>query len=269
MFSLLFTPLKKGKRAANQFYIFFKVIGKLFDDCKRDIFRVRDESMVISASEPMLPEHGKDRGMQRLKGEDVEAYRTRLSMKAIIAEKAGTRDGVLLALKSLGYENSYIEPFYKTDPKRWAEFIIFLRGKNPSGVNDIRIIDAEVMKVKEASAKPNYGIDSGNVIQIRSKTESGFSRFPICGTIVCGVFPVTVNIGHMVASASIAQSQRLGAIKNYPMTGWTMASSKIYHEENCSFYYNFDSLLEVKTLTQDGQVTYPLASEDTMTKGDE
>jgi len=269
MFSLLFTPLRKGKKAANQFYIFFKVVGKLFDDTKRDIFRVRAESMVISASEVMLPEHGKDRDMPRLKGEDIEAYRTRLSMKAIIAEQAGTREGVLLALKALGYEQSYIEPFYKTDPERWAEFIIFLRGKNPSGINDIRIIDAEVMKVKEASAKPNYGVDSGNVFRIRSMGQAGFSGYPLCGTVVCGIFPVAVCVGYMVDSEGAVQSQSIGAIKEYPLTGRTMTSKKAYHEENCSLYYGFDSLSEVKSSAHDGGVIYPLASEKTMTKGDE
>lgn len=112
MFSLLFTPLKKGKQAANQFYIFFKVAGRLFDDTKADIFRIREESMVASASESMLPEHGKDRDMPRLKGETAEGYRTRLSMKAIIAEKAGTKEGILLALAALGYEKSVLEPMY-------------------------------------------------------------------------------------------------------------------------------------------------------------
>ena len=129
MYSLLFTPLKKIKQAANQFYIFFRVIGQLFDDTKEDIFRVREESMVASASEIMLAEHGKDRDMARLKGETVEGYRTRLSMKALIAEKAGTEQGILLALAALGYEHSYIERMALHDPERWAEFIIFLGGK--------------------------------------------------------------------------------------------------------------------------------------------
>ena len=34
MFDLLFAPLKRGKRAVNQFHIFFKVIGREFDDIK-------------------------------------------------------------------------------------------------------------------------------------------------------------------------------------------------------------------------------------------
>ena len=86
MFDLLFAPLKKGKEAANQFRIFFRVIGKDFDDVKKAFFRVRDEANVVSASPVMLPVHGQDRDMPRLEGEDIEAYRTRLSMKGLISE---------------------------------------------------------------------------------------------------------------------------------------------------------------------------------------
>lgn len=262
MFSLLFTPLKKGKRAANQFYIFFKVIGKLFDDCKRDIFRVRDESMVISASEPMLPEHGKDRGMQRLKGEDVEAYRTRLSMKAIIAEKAGTRDGVLLALKSLGYENSYIEPFYKTDPKRWAEFIIFLRGKNPSGVNDIRIIDAEVMKVKEASAKPAYGIEEFTQVDVRSSFKSGFSKYPLCNNLLCGVWPFNNdNVGYLLKTTLNEESTHKEGSFSYPLTGKLTASERLYQEINFVQLNKESSTIQSETEFKGNTNDYPLCNQ--------
>ena len=43
MFFLLCAPLKKAKKTVNQFYIFFKVAGKLFDQCKLDLFRLREE----------------------------------------------------------------------------------------------------------------------------------------------------------------------------------------------------------------------------------
>lgn len=158
MYSLLFTPLKKVRQAGNQFYLFFKVVGKLFDNTKSDIFRVREESIVASASEVMLPEHGKDRDMPRLKGETVEGYRTRLSMKAIIAEKAGTEAGILLALLTLGYKNSEIVPASVYDRDRWAEFYVFLK------MNDLlsdppvnfKIVKKIVMDVKQASALPIF-----------------------------------------------------------------------------------------------------------------
>lgn len=153
MFDLLFAPLKKGQRAANQFFIFFRVIGREFDDLKTAIFRVRDEANVASASEAMLPVHGQDRDMPRLEGEDVEAYRTRLSMKGIISEWSGTRKGIQYVLTSLGYEQSTIKPVYSQDPTRWAEFAVDLGVANPNAVKNSYLIFNEVLRVKEASSR--------------------------------------------------------------------------------------------------------------------
>ena len=109
MFDLLFAPLKKGRKTVNQLRIFFKVMGREFDDLKAAIFRVRNEANVASCSEVMLPVHGQDRDMPRLEGEDAEAYRTRLSMKGIISQWSGTRRGVLYALTALGYPKGTLE----------------------------------------------------------------------------------------------------------------------------------------------------------------
>ncbi|MCY9762109.1 hypothetical protein [Paenibacillus alvei] len=193
MYYLLISPWKKVVRKENQFYIFLKVIGKLFDQSKEDIFRVREESMVITASEQMLNEHGRERDMPRLKGEDIEAYRLRLMMKNLIATQAGTEQGILTALKALGYEKSYIEPYYIHDPERWAEFIVYLGSSTPSGVNDIAVIDAEVMKVKPARSKPSYGIEEGtgsNAV-MKSSFSYGYTGLPLCGMIKCGTWPPT------------------------------------------------------------------------------
>lgn len=173
MFSLLFGPLLRAKKAINQFYLFFKVIGKLFDGVKAAIFTVREESMIITASETMLTVHGRDREMLRLKGEGVEGYRRRLSMKAIVAEQAGTNEGVILAIKALGYENVRIDPMYLTDPTRWAEATAWISGGDFI-ISDRDIIQAEINKVKPASAKislaqeQNYDCTSywGGVLEI-------------------------------------------------------------------------------------------------------
>jgi hypothetical protein len=195
MYYLLYGPIKKVTKLKNQFYILFKVFGKVFDQTKQDIFRVREESMIISASEKLLEEHGRDRVMQRLKGESVENFRTRLSMKNIIAEKAGTKEGMLLALKALGYDQSTIDPFYLHDPERWAEFTIYLSSKQQSSVNDITIIDKEIMKVKPASGKPSYGI--GSESQVSIKTEGNYYPFdyPICNILMCGTWPEAQTMG--------------------------------------------------------------------------
>lgn len=54
MFDLLFAPLKKGKEAANQFRIFFRVIGKDFDDVKESVLPSKRRG---ERSEPASPGH--------------------------------------------------------------------------------------------------------------------------------------------------------------------------------------------------------------------
>ena len=127
MFSLLFAPLKRVQKSANQFYIFFQVVGKLFDQCKQDVFRLREESAVLTCSDQLLPVHGQDRGMVRLQGETLEGYRTRLAMKGIVAETAGTNAGIRYLARSLGYDG--VEIVKNPDPARWGRgFVARLSG---------------------------------------------------------------------------------------------------------------------------------------------
>ncbi len=157
MFDLLFSPLKKGKKAVNQFFLFFKVIGREFDDIRTAFFRVREETNVVSASPSMLPVFGQDRDMPRLPEEDVESYRTRLAMKAIIARNAGTRLGILLALAALGYESCEIEPLVYQYPERWAEFLVRIQlGLDDSRPIKMSLIKKVVREVKQGSSKANY-----------------------------------------------------------------------------------------------------------------
>ena len=153
MFDLLFAPLKKGRRAVNQLSIFFRVLGREFDDLKTAILRVRDEANVASASEIMLPVHGQDRDMPRLVGEDIESYRIRLAMKGIISEWGGTQKGLKYVLTSLGYEQSRIEPVYTQDPERWAEFIVSLGVGKVNSIKNYYAIYYEIQRVKEGSSR--------------------------------------------------------------------------------------------------------------------
>ena len=153
MFDLLFAPLKKGKRAVNQFYIFFKVIGRIFDGLKKDALRVRDETNIATASPIMLPVHGQDRNMPRLFGESDEGYRTRLAMKGIISEWGGTRQGILYILAALGYEQANITSIGPQDPDRWAEFIVDLGVGNDKAVRDLNYIYDQIQTVKEGSSR--------------------------------------------------------------------------------------------------------------------
>ena len=157
MYYLLFTPLKKIIKKDNQFYILFKVFGKIFDQTKKDILEIRKQSMIISATGRALEEHGADRNLKKFKDEDEESYRIRLSMKNIIAEKAGSNEGIILALKSLGYENPKVEPYYIRNPERWAEFSVIIDESEMDIIKDFNIVRNNVKAVKMASSLPNYG----------------------------------------------------------------------------------------------------------------
>ena len=243
MFDLLFAPLKKGKRSVNQFFIFFKVVGHIFDGMKKDVFRVREEANIASASPVMLPVHGQDRDMPRLPGEDTEAYRTRLSMKGIVSEWGGTKKGILYALTALGYDKSFIEPFAEQDSSRWAEFIVFLNGTKQSNITNLTVIDEEVRKVKEGSSKPSYGLETGNVIEIGSRLFTGFSRYPRCGEIVCGVWPRVQSVGRLLTSdvvavsttgsGVVAVSTTGSGVVEFPKVGTVAASKRFY--QPCAF----------------------------------
>lgn len=171
MFSLLFAPLKRVKRSANQLYIFFKVVGRHFDDVKATFFRVREESNVISCSEIMLPIHGEDRDMPRLEGEDWEGYRTRLSMKGLIAEKAGTSAGIRYLAKSLKYDD--VEIGLYQDPSRWAEVKIRFISKRAE-IENKDILLTELNKIKPARTLFNLSICT-----IRSTQANLYTGFAI------------------------------------------------------------------------------------------
>lgn len=202
MFDLLFAPLKKGRRAINQFAIFFRVIGREFDDLKTAIFRVRDEANVASASEVMLPVHGQDRNMPRLAGEDVEAYRTRLSMKGIISEWGGTQQGILYTLAALGYEQAHIESVGLQDSEHWAEFTVDLGVGHEKAVRDVNLIYNEIQTVKEGSSRlAGLKITSpaalGQIpVTLRGGPRTGRSAPPCCQMqLPLGKMPSTPLLG--------------------------------------------------------------------------
>lgn len=154
LFYLLNAPLKKDK-PRNQFYLFFKVIGRIFDGMKQDIFKFRRQKYISTQDTALLELSGQDRDMFRMRQESVERFRRRLQMKAIIAELAGSEQGILLAIASLGFQAA-IEPLWKTDPSRWAEIIIDIMVSEEGLLLDYDCILAEVLKVKQASTLPHF-----------------------------------------------------------------------------------------------------------------
>lgn len=256
MFDLLFAPLKRGKQAANQLCIFFKVMGRGFDDVKAALFRVRNEANVATASEIMLPVHGQDRAMPRLVGEDAEAYRTRLSMKGLISEWGGTRQGVLYALTALGYDQSHIEPFSLQDPERWAEFIVYLKGSRQSGVTNLDVIDAEVRKAKEGSSRPAYGIEAGNTVLITSRLSQAFSDYPRCGQLRCGVWPRRAAKGHLLKSDLSFQGGANSGENAFPRVGLFAASEEFWAMGDYTGFVALGSELAVQAQAKQGEKVY-------------
>ncbi len=167
MYYLLHAPFKKVRKELNQWNILFSVLGKYFDKAKEYLLLSRNASSIISAPEDVLLVHGMDRDMLRLKGESINDYRYRLLMKMEIAKQAGTVPGILLAAKSLGYDEAEHVPLYLTDETRWAEFNLYLSGSYISNINELSVIAEEINKVKQASSKANLIFLTPNIGSIR------------------------------------------------------------------------------------------------------
>ena len=166
MYYLLHAPFKQVKQSANQWKIYCKVVGGLFDDVKEKFFKVREASFIASAPERFLVEIiGQERNMIRLKGEDIEGYRMRLMLKGEIAKKAGTKEGILLTASALGYYESEIVSCYTYDSTKWAEFDLYLSGSTLSSVTELNTISSEIRKVKQASSKCNLIFQTPNISQ--------------------------------------------------------------------------------------------------------
>ncbi len=186
MFHLLHGPLKKAWTAGNQFRTLLRVLGKHFDEAKRDLNLVRADTMIITAEETALMELGKERDMPRLDGEPLEDYRLRLLSKRAIAEQAGTNQAILLTLARLGYDRSFAEPCFMYDPERWAEVDVYLGSNLEPGIRDVELIAREVDKVKPASAKINYMTEQVRKVAILSGITSVGLMYPMCGLQRCG-----------------------------------------------------------------------------------
>lgn len=181
MWYLLTTPLKKLKKTLNKWYILCKVFGRRFDEVKEDILRARDEGMVATCSHEMLPVHGADRRLTRYEGEHPENYRSRIAMYDELCKLGGTNEGVLLAVKTLGYASPVLVRANEltgfvhftldgswlldgsrtlesdTLENRWAEFyIVIVMDADEEHPISFDIMRKTVRKWKEVGAKDNY-----------------------------------------------------------------------------------------------------------------
>lgn len=222
MFYLLPAALKK-KKQHNQFYLFCKVAGAVFDDIKTDLLQVRREASVKSCSDCMLEVAGQDRDMVRLKGETPEDYRRRLSMKAIIAEQAGTSAGLIAAVKSVGYACTIV-PLYLTDGERWAEINLNFYTDSIDDINtiDFQAIKSEVLKTKKASTLPHYNFYYQAAVTTK---ETGTAR-----TIHRYVSHFYDGILYLDGSKLLDGSAALGG-EFYPITVWLLNRTAVWTQE--------------------------------------
>lgn len=159
---LLSKPFKILKKAQNQWWIWAKVMGGWWDEVKDDLQRARDETTIATCSDIMLQIHAEDRGpdgITQYVGESNDAFRSRIAMYDETERLGGTRDGIILAVNSIGYED--VEhvwlPRYNGDWDRWAEFIIIINEDvaNPQPTSTANLI-REVRDKKESTSKDNY-----------------------------------------------------------------------------------------------------------------
>ena len=158
MWYLLHAPFKKISKTVNQWYILLKVLGKRFDRAKDAVLQARDESMIATCGEHMLMQIGRERGLGRYENEDIENYRRRIALYPEVCRLGGTNEGIILAVKSLGYTGVDIVPerVMENSTEHWAEFYVLITmGSEPHPIG-FTILTNEVRKKKEVGAKDNY-----------------------------------------------------------------------------------------------------------------
>lgn len=194
MIYLLHAPFKKAKKEFNDWKNLMVILGRHIAPVKEYIFLIREET-AIETSQKSLDLLAKGMRMARYQNETDEQFRRRLLAKRKVSEMAGTKEGILYALKSLGYENAEVLPVPPTslkrnqwdgkirwngrakwmpsgkEEKRWAEFMVVLPTENPHSLNNFEILKSEVLKIKQASSLPVYTFKASENIEFETRTE--------------------------------------------------------------------------------------------------
>lgn len=159
MYYLLTSPFKRVRKAANQWYILMCVCGRRFDEVMERIYHARDQTAVAVCDPSMLELHAADRGMVRYEDETDESFRSRIANHIEVLRLGGTDAGVLLAVRSLGFENVTLVSAkeFTGDETRWAEFYIVLEfDADESELVSLKLLRQQVRAAKYVGAKENY-----------------------------------------------------------------------------------------------------------------
>lgn len=183
LYYLLPSPFKRLKKEKNQWYIFFKVIGDEYDKVQAELEHALDQTSVVTCNVDMLQYYAQDRGMYRYPEEDDEAFRSRIALQDEVEALGGTKAGIILAAKTLGYED--VEHLWYPDigyPDKWSQFLLRVGVQNESEhpVN-IDVLIKEVRKAKDSTSLDNYalcntlysGLKIGATISVVSYIELG------------------------------------------------------------------------------------------------
>lgn len=168
MWYLLTSPFKQVKKTLNAWWIWCRVIGGMFDDAKEALETAREEGMIATCSDLMVPLHGAERGLTRYAGEDMENYRRRVAMYAETCILGGLAEGVILAVKAHGYTDVEIRRTAEVtgDQTRWAEFhLIISMDTGDTHPVPFDILKKTVRRWKASEALDNYLIQYHSSLQ--------------------------------------------------------------------------------------------------------
>lgn len=156
---LLPSPFKIVSQKFNQWYIFFKVIGEEYDQVQTELERAVDETTIATCSDMMLPYFAEDKGLYKYSGENNGAFRSRIAMHDELESLGGTKDGIILAVKTAGFQKveHYWLPVITGDDTRWAEFYLYVYDDLESNVtSDFDNLKKYVRDVKASESQDNY-----------------------------------------------------------------------------------------------------------------
>lgn len=190
---------RKWNKSKSDIYKTFTVVGSSCDQLKQDIFNLRENALLYTATGEALDFHGKDRNISRYAGETDEEYRNRLLAAAEVYSLEGTLSGMIAALERLGYTGVEVYELYKEkytqNPNpdyvgRWAEFIIKLNNVSDTAFleHSYKILKSEINKVKRAATKlysiayitkVQTTLNLDNSIRIGQRFETGVKGLPI------------------------------------------------------------------------------------------
>lgn len=183
MYYLLTSPFKRVRKKVNQWYILFEVLGKRFDEAMESIENAMEQTMLATCEPVMLSVHADERHISRYPGEDDENFRTRIANYAEVLKLGGTDQGVLLAVRTLGFKNPEIikaNKFAESDINRWAEFYIVIKMDiNESLPVSVDVLKKEVRKTKAVGAKDNYSLQYGLSIVGQNTVMVSHVRFSV------------------------------------------------------------------------------------------